>query len=95
MKGVDTNPLTPALARILVACVTLKTTNAKMLAAHLDRSPATIRTEFQRILAIMGVHCRYAALKRAEEEGWLYALNEPPTEVAEMYASAILRPSSS
>jgi hypothetical protein len=94
MKGVDTNPLTPALARILVACVTLKTTNAKRLAAHLDRSPATIRTEFQRILAIMDVHCRYAALKRAEEEGWLCALDESPNEAAEMYASAILRPSS-
>jgi DNA-binding NarL/FixJ family response regulator len=53
-------------------CITLKTTNTKTLAAYLGRSPATIRTEFQRILAIMNVHCRYSALKAAEDEGWLY-----------------------
>ncbi len=65
-------PLTPALRKLMKTCITLKTTNAKTLAAHLNRSPATIRTEFQRILEIMNVHCRYSALKAAEDEGWMY-----------------------
>ena len=64
-------PLTPALRKLMETCITLKTTNAKTLAAHLNRSPATIRTEFQRILEIMNVHCRYSALKAAEDEDWL------------------------
>jgi DNA-binding NarL/FixJ family response regulator len=67
------NLLTPALRQILEACLTLKTTNATTIATHLNRSNATIRTEFQRILAIMDVHSRYAALKKAEEEGWLFS----------------------
>lgn len=66
------NSLTPALRKLMEACITLKTTNAKTLAAYLNRSPATVRTEFQRILEIMNVHCRYSALKAAEDEGWLY-----------------------
>jgi hypothetical protein len=75
--GVDMNcnskkPLTPALRKLMETCITLKTTNAKMLAAHLNRSPATIRTEFQRILEIMNVHCRYSALKAVEDETRLY-----------------------
>jgi DNA-binding NarL/FixJ family response regulator len=73
MNGNNKNPLTPALHKLMEACLILKTTDAKTLAAYLDRSPATIRTEFQRILAILNVHCRYAALKAAEDEGWLYA----------------------
>ena len=72
MNGDNRNSLTPALCKLLEACLILKTTDAKTLAAHLNRSPATIRTEFQRILVIMNVHCRYAALKTAEEEGWLF-----------------------
>ena len=46
-----------------------KTTNTKILAQHLNRSPATIRTQFQRILAFLQVHCRYEALRKAEEKG--------------------------
>lgn len=75
MNEYKDNPLTPALCQLLKASLVLKTTDAKILAAHLHRSPATIRTEFQRILAIMNVHCRYAALKIAEERGWLHAEN--------------------
>lgn len=75
MNEYENNPLTPSLCQLLEACLLMKTTDAKMLAAHLHRSPATIRTEFQRILAIMNVHCRYAALKTAEERGWLHAEN--------------------
>jgi len=65
------NSLTPALRKLMETCISLKTTDAKTIATYLDRSPATIRTEFQRILVIMNVHCRYSALKTAEEEGWL------------------------
>jgi hypothetical protein len=68
----NNNPLTPALCKLMEASLTLKTTDAKTLATHLNRSPTTIRTEFQRILAIMKVHCRYAALRTAEDKGWLY-----------------------
>lgn len=64
-------PLTPALLELLAACAVLKTTETKALAAHLNRSPATVRTEFQRIFTALGVHCRYAALKTAEEQKWL------------------------
>jgi hypothetical protein len=46
--------LTPALRELLEACLTLRTTSTKTLAAHLHRSPATIRAEFQQILAILG-----------------------------------------
>jgi len=65
-------PLTPALCKLLKACLILKTTDAKTLATHLNHSPTTIRTQFQRILVFMTVHCRYAALKAAEDKGWLY-----------------------
>ena len=40
---------------------------------YLNRSPATIRTEFQRILRAMNVHSRYAALRAAQERGLLRA----------------------
>lgn len=73
MKGNGKKTLTPALRKLIETCIALKTTNAKKLAAHLDRSPATIRTEFQRILEITNAHCRYSALKAAEDEGWLRA----------------------
>jgi hypothetical protein len=72
MNANDNNPLTPALCKLMEASIALETTDAKTLANHLNRSPATIRTEFQRILVSMDVHCRYAALKKAEDEGWLY-----------------------
>ena len=61
--------LTPALYALLETCLERKTTNTKTLAAYLCRSPATIRTQFQRILTFMNVHCRYEALRTAEEKG--------------------------
>jgi hypothetical protein len=70
--NVDTNnPLSPALCKLMKTCLFLKTTNTKTLASHLNRSPVTIRTEFQRILESMNVHCRFAALKTAENAGWM------------------------
>ena len=65
------NQLTPALTTLLEACYVLKTKEAKIIAPHLHRSPATVRTEFQRVMSIMNVNCRYAALRTAEENGWL------------------------
>lgn len=65
------NPLTPALSKLMQACQTFKTTEAKVLAAHLNKSPSTVRTEFQRAMLLMNVNCRYAALKTAEENGWI------------------------
>jgi type VI protein secretion system component VasF len=44
------NALTPAMRELLEASLTLQTTNTKILAAHLGRSPATIRTDFNRFL---------------------------------------------
>jgi len=64
-------PLTPALLQLVKASILLKTTNTNAIAVHLHRSPATIRTEFQRILLALNVHCRYTALRLTEEEGWL------------------------
>lgn len=83
-----TNPLTPALRELLRTSRSLRTTDAKILAAHLNRSPATIRTAFQRILAAMNVHSRYAALSTAEACGWLQS--DAGACSAEMYASAVL-----
>ena len=61
--------LPPALYSLLETCIEIKTTNTKTLAGYLHRSPATIRTQFQRIHALMNVHCRYEALRIAEEKG--------------------------
>jgi IS30 family transposase len=71
MNGHNGNPLTPALCKLVETSIRLKTTNAKILAASLNRSPATIRTEFQRILQIIGANSRYGALKAAEDNGWV------------------------
>ena len=46
--------LTPALRELLEASLTLQTTSTKVLANYLKRSPATIRTEFLKILSILG-----------------------------------------
>lgn len=54
---------------LLEACREIKTTSTKILAQYLNRSPATIRTQFQRIMAFLEVHCRYEALRKAEETG--------------------------
>jgi DNA-binding NarL/FixJ family response regulator len=89
MNADNKNPLTPALCKLLEACLILKTTDAKTLAIYLNRSPATIRTEFQRILELIGVHSRYAALKTAEEQGWLNT-QKTSEKNYKMNASALL-----
>lgn len=52
--------LTSTLRELLEASLTLQTTSTKILAVHLRRSPATIRTEFQRILTIFGNKPRFS-----------------------------------
>ncbi|MDE2387757.1 MAG: hypothetical protein KGN35_01530 [Betaproteobacteria bacterium] len=46
--------LTPVLYRLLEASFVLETTDTKILSAHLKRTPATIRLEFQKICEILG-----------------------------------------
>jgi DNA-binding CsgD family transcriptional regulator len=71
MKTNGNTPLSPAHNKLLQTCLTLKTTNTNELAKHLQRSPATVRNQFQEILVILHVRNRYAALRTAEESGWL------------------------
>lgn len=70
--------LPPALYKLLETCIDIKTTNTKILAEYLCRSPATIRTQFQRILILMDVHSRYEALRIAEEKGWVRGERRQP-----------------
>jgi hypothetical protein len=46
--------LTPALYQLLEASFILETTDTKILAAHLKKTPAAIRAEFQKICEILG-----------------------------------------
>jgi DNA-binding NarL/FixJ family response regulator len=72
MNSQSNNPLTPAQWKLMKTCQQLKTTDAKTLANYMHRAPSTIRTQFQRIMTTMNVHSRYAALKTAEDKGWLF-----------------------
>jgi len=65
------NALTPSLRKLLEASLLLQTTSTKVLAAYLHRSPATIRTEFQRILSILGGYGRHSTLHATEDEDCL------------------------
>lgn len=56
----DKKVLTPVLHQLLEASLVLETTNSKILAAYLKRSPAAIRTEFQRIRTILGAYQGYS-----------------------------------
>ncbi|PTN12756.1 hypothetical protein [Nitrosomonas aestuarii] len=57
---VNRKALTPALCELIEASLALQTTSTKVLAAYLQRKPARIRTEFQRILAILGKHSSHS-----------------------------------
>ena len=46
--------VSPTLHQLLEASLVLETTDSKILAAYLKRSPAIIRAEFQRIRRISG-----------------------------------------
>ena len=72
MEGMDNrHVLTPALCELLEASLILQTTSTKVLAAHLHRSPATIRAEFQRILTILGNHDRHSVSRATKDEDFL------------------------
>jgi len=48
------NKMPSALRELLEASLILQTTSTRILAGYLKRSPATIRAEFLRIIAILG-----------------------------------------
>jgi len=50
----DKKILSPTLYLLLEASIVLETTETKILAAYLKRSPGIIRSEFQRILTALG-----------------------------------------
>lgn len=55
IESIGSNRVLPrSLHRLLEASLVLETTDTKILATYLKQSPATIRTEFQRIRNILG-----------------------------------------
>ncbi len=57
MRAAEMDPkkiLSPALRALLEASLILQTTNTRILAAYLKRSPSTIRTEYRQILTLLG-----------------------------------------
>lgn len=75
--------LPPSHYSLLEASREKKTTSTKVLALHLKRTPATVRTQFQRIMAFLEVHCRYEALRKAEEQGLIRKAKRPALIEAE------------
>ena len=69
------NALTLAQRELLKASLTLQTISTKVLAAHLHRTPASIRIEFQRILSVLGDEGRRPSsiLHVTEDESFLYS----------------------
>ncbi len=65
--------LTIAQRELLEASLTLQTISTKVLAAHLHRTPATIRIEFQQILSILGDDGRRPILHATEDKNFLYS----------------------
>ena len=61
--------LSPPYYTLLEASQEKGTTSTKILARYLDRSPATVRTQFQRIMEFLDVSSRYGALREAEKRG--------------------------
>lgn len=54
----DKKMISPALHQLLEASFFLETTDSKILAAYLKRSPVGIRAEFQRFRTILGEYQR-------------------------------------
>ena len=55
IESIDGNKLLPrSLHQLLEASLILETTNSKILAHYLKRSPSTIRSEFLKIRSILG-----------------------------------------
>lgn len=62
-------PLNPSLLKLLQSSVNLEDARTTALAQALHRAPNTIRTEFQQIGEILGVHSRFGAVMRALKRG--------------------------
>jgi hypothetical protein len=61
IESIDSNKALPqSLQQLLEASLVLETTNSKILAVYLKRSPATIRNEFQRIRTILGTYQEFS-----------------------------------
>ncbi len=57
IEALDSNKLlTPSLHQLLEASLILETTDTRILAAYLKRPPASIRSEFQKICATLGIY---------------------------------------
>lgn len=55
IESIDANKLLPhSLHQLLEASLILETTNSKILALYLKKSPSTIRNEFLKIRSILG-----------------------------------------
>lgn len=52
--------LTPFLRELLEASLTLETTDTRILSAYLKRSPSSIRSEFQKICATLGMYTEFS-----------------------------------
>ncbi len=66
------NILTSTQRELLEASLALQTISTKVLAAHLHRTPANIRTEFQRILSVLGDYGRRSTISHATENEDLF-----------------------
>lgn len=64
-------PLKPALLELLQASVDLDDTSTTALARALRRAPSTVRTQFQQIEEMLGVHSRGGAVIYALKRGWI------------------------
>lgn len=62
IESIDAHKLLPiSLHQLLEASLILQTTNSKILALYLKKSPATIRNEFLKIRSILG---RYSEINK-------------------------------
>ncbi len=69
----DKKALTPSLRKLLETSLVLQTTSTKVLAAYLNRSPATIRANFQRILSILGDYGSHSSFHATEDKDCLHS----------------------
>lgn len=70
-RTTTTCPLTPALKNLLETAVLLRTTNNKVLAAHLGVSGETIKSGFRRIGQQIETQSRSETLLHALLQGWV------------------------
>lgn len=64
-------PLSPSLRRLMLTSIAMGDTSDRALAECLCVSPATVHTEWRRILEVTSTHSRFAAVLHALRHGWL------------------------